>query len=155
MEKVRLEIVPADHEDLASLIHKLDEDLLERYPPEEIFGLDFNDPKVNEMLFIVAYYADEPAGCGAMRSLDGEMAELKRFFVDGAFRQQGIAARILAEIEKNAVQSGFRKMRLEAGEAQPEAVKFYSKHGFYRIEKYGEYLDCPTSVCFEKELQRP
>ncbi|WP_274654725.1 GNAT family N-acetyltransferase [Paenibacillus humicola] len=72
--------------------------------------------------------------------------------MDQAYRNQGIAHSILNELEARAKRLKFRQIRLEAGEVQPEALRFYRKHGFYGIEKYGEYVDSESSVCLEKRL---
>ncbi|OBZ17042.1 GNAT family N-acetyltransferase [Bacillus sp. FJAT-26390] len=153
MQKVTLNVVTPQNEDLQMLIRKLDEDLLERYPAEEIFGLDFTDEKVKDILFLVAYDNEIPVGCGAIRPLDEESTELKRFFVDESYRNRGIAKQILFELEAKAKAMHFRSIKLEAGEAQPEALSFYRKHGYSLIDRFGIYVDSESSVCYEKQLQ--
>jgi putative acetyltransferase len=144
--------VPAEHPSLHLLIAKLDSELLERYPADEIFGLDFNDPDIHEVIFAVAFKGDQPIGCGAIRPLDGQAVELKRFFVEREFRGMGAAAAILMHLESTAVQQGYRYIRLETGPEQPESLRFYSKHGYYEIPRYGPYVDCHSSMCFEKAM---
>ncbi|BBH19344.1 N-acetyltransferase [Paenibacillus baekrokdamisoli] len=152
MGNIQLRQVMPDHADLAALIQKLDADLLNRYPEGEIFGLNFDDPKINEVEFLVAYSDEVPVGCGAIRPLDHESTELKRFFVEQAFRQQGIAKQILIELETRAKELGFKSIKLEAGAPQPEAIRFYKKHGYYEIDRYGEYVTCESSLCYEKRI---
>ncbi|HUC92168.1 MAG TPA: GNAT family N-acetyltransferase [Paenibacillus sp.] len=152
MGNIELAQVAPDNEELAGLIAKLDAYLLEQYPPDEIFGVDFADPSVNEITFIVAYLDGVPVGCGAIRPLDRDNTELKRFFVDPACRNRGIAKLILDELEARARRSGFRFIKLEAGEKQFEALSFYRKHGYYPIDRFGVYVACETSVCYEKRL---
>ncbi|WP_274654726.1 hypothetical protein [Paenibacillus humicola] len=72
---IKLEEVKPDHQDLARLIRKLDDYLLERYPADEVFGVDFNDPSTKEMVFILAYLEGQAVGCGGIRPLDRETAE--------------------------------------------------------------------------------
>ncbi|WP_169082914.1 GNAT family N-acetyltransferase [Paenibacillus sp. PL91] len=153
MQNVTLTVVAPENEELQMLIRQLDEDLLQRYPAEEIFGLDFTDEKVKEIVFIVAYYDGIPAGCGAIRPLDEEATELKRFFVAEAYRNRGIAQQILFELEAKARAMHFRSIKLEAGEEQPEALSFYRKHGYTPIDRFGIYVDSESSVCYEKRLQ--
>lgn len=44
-------------------------------------------------------------------------------------------------------------MKLETGDQQIEAIGlFYKKYEFYEIDRFGEYADCPSSVCMEKIL---
>lgn len=144
--------VSAQEPDLHLLISRLDQDLLQRYPADEIFGLDFNDPDIDQIHFAVAYDGNVPVGCGAIRPLDAESVELKRFYVESAYRRQGVAAQVLADLEQAALRLGASCVKLEAGTEQPEAVGFYQKHGYLPIEKFGSYVDCPSSLCFEKFL---
>ena len=48
--------------DLSGLIAKLDEDLYQRYPADEVHLVDFTDPSINEIVFIVAYLNEVPVG---------------------------------------------------------------------------------------------
>lgn len=150
MEQIQLVEVTPEHSDLLSLISKLDAYLYERYPADEVHVIDFENPNVHDISFVVAYYAGIPVGCGAIRPLDSEYTELKRFYVEPEYRQNGVAGAILTILENKAKALNFRALRLETGEQQPEAIRFYQKHGFYQIAKFGEYEDCGTSVCFEK-----
>lgn len=141
-----------EHPDLHELIRRLDRDLLDRYPAEHIFGIDFTDPAVKNVHFAVAYLGGEPVGCGAIRPLTGRAAELKRFFVDPAFRRRGIASSLLAHLERHAAREGFAAIRLETGARQPESIALYEKFGYRQIPCFGEYADCEASVCYEKKL---
>ncbi|CAM3926466.1 GNAT family N-acetyltransferase [Paenibacillus alkaliterrae] len=122
------------------------------YPADEIFGVDFEDLKINEIVFIVAYLNDTPVGCGAIRPIDQESTELKRFFVEEAYRNKGIAKMILIELEARAREAKYKSIKLETGEEQVEAVSFYKKNGYYPTEKFGEYVDSETSRCYEKRF---
>ncbi|MNH92926.1 putative N-acetyltransferase YsnE [compost metagenome] len=146
------QVSPPD-ENLAALIRKLDEYLLTKYPPEEIFKVDFSDPSIQKGYFAVAYEDETPVGCGGFLPYPEEgYAELKRFFVDPVYRNNGIARRLLTHLEEEAGTRGFRTLRLETGEPQVEAVNFYKKHGYMVIERYGEYVDCESSLCMEKQI---
>ncbi|MFC0215652.1 GNAT family N-acetyltransferase [Paenibacillus chartarius] len=144
--------VAATNADLRSLIAKLDEDLQQRYPVEEIFTLDLDAPEMDEVTFIVTFISGQAVGCSAIRPLNGEQAELKRFFVDPAFRKRGIASRMLEYLEARSIERGFKELLLETGEEQPEAIALYVKHGFAPIPSYGEYVDCPSSRCYAKSI---
>ncbi|MFC9778185.1 GNAT family N-acetyltransferase [Paenibacillus chitinolyticus] len=152
MENLTLRQVDAKHPDLWLLIEKLDEELLQRYPAEDIFGLDRDDPRLDQSVFVVAYGGDRPVGCGGIRPLDAESTELKRFFVDNEYRKRGVAGRMLAFLEERARERNFVSVKLETGPQQPESLYFYKKHGYVEIEKYGEYIGSEASICFEKPL---
>lgn len=149
-----MEITFVHHSDpiLHALIAKLDQDLMARYPIEDIYFVDFNDPSIERVTFAVALLDDIPVGCGALRPIDEESTELKRFFVDSSFRKRGIATKLLAFLEKEAIRQRHRIIRLEAGAEQPEALAFYTKYGYYPIECFGEYIGSKASLCYEKRL---
>lgn len=151
---MEMKIVQVSHNDsdLHALINKLDEDLFQRYPEDEVFALDFSVPDIKDIVFLVAYIDGEPVGCGAIRPLDDTYVELKRFYVDPTYRRKGIAAAILHHLEERANELKFQYIRLEAGAPQPEAIHFYMKHGYYEIDRYGEYVNCLSSLCYEKKL---
>lgn len=153
MDNVTLVQVTADHPDLNGITTKLDHYLLQVYPPSEIFGLDLTDSKNNKTIFIVAYFNEIAVGCGAIKPIDDEIVELKRFFVDPEFRNRGIATAILNDLENRALALNYSTIRLETGEKLPEAITLYQKHGYYPIDKYGEYVDCESSLCYEKQLR--
>jgi putative acetyltransferase len=149
-----LEIKFVQHTDpsLHALIAKLDQDLMARYPVEEIYFVDFNDPSVERITFAIALLDDIPVGCGALRPSDQDCSELKRFLVYATYRKQGIATILLAFLENEALRFGHHTIRLEAGDAQPEAVAFYTKNGYDPIACFGEYIGCKSSLCFEKKI---
>jgi putative acetyltransferase len=149
---INVKVVRSTDPDLLQLISRLDNELYERYPAEEVYAINMDDPKVNDIVFVVAYKDNIPVGCGAIRPLDNQCTELKRFFVDRSYRRMGIAAILLKYLEGEAKELGFKQIRLETGTEQPEAINFYEKHGYYAIKKFGEYVDGEMSLCYEKNL---
>lgn len=106
MSKLTILKVESHHEDLHDLIQRLDEDLLERYPADEIYLVDFSNPKVKEMVFAVVYVDEKPVACGGLRPIDAEEMELKRFYVDSSYRRQGIAVSLLSFFGRGGQQTG-------------------------------------------------
>lgn len=154
--EVNFEVVAPENADLRRLITFLDQDLKVRYPHETIYVVDFEDPKVKEMTFVVAYFNGNPVACGGLRPLDymGLTAtmELKRFYVDSSYRKMGIAAQMLLFLEVQAVAAGYKEIRLETGIKQPEAIALYVKYGYRPIDLYGPYVGDPDSLCYSKQL---
>lgn len=144
--------VTSDDKALQALIVRLDEYLSGLYTADEIFTVDFSDPATRSMVFAVAYWNDRPVGCGGIRRLDGDAAELKRFYVEPDVRRLGIAGKLFRYLERRASELGHTLLRLETGEPQFESIRFYRKQGFYEIERFGEYADCESSYCMEKPI---
>ena len=82
-------------------------------------------------------------------------AEVRRMFVTAAVRRRGVARAVLVELERQAMLLGYRALRLQTGDRQPEAVALYAAAGYARIAPFGPYVDDATSVCFEKRFEVP
>ena len=65
---------------------------------------------------------------------------------------QGLSRRMLAALQDEARSLGYRRVRLETGVHQDEALGLYRSSGFSEIPRYGPYEDDELSVCFEKPL---
>jgi GNAT superfamily N-acetyltransferase len=106
-------------------------------------------------VFLVARLGAQAVGCGALRPLEANIAEIKRMYVAPAGRRRGIARQILLELERRAVEFGYHALRLETGVRQPEAQRLYESVGYRPIAAFGPYVGNPTSVCYEKRLSLP
>lgn len=134
-----------------NLIHDLCAEVGARYgTPPSPFSL--SEAAAERTIFLIARLDNQPVGCGAIRRIDEDAAEVKRMYVAPAGRRRGIARRILAELERSAVDFGYRAIRLETGILQPEAQRLYESCGYKRIAAFGHYVGNQTSVCYEKEL---
>ena len=79
-------------------------------------------------------------------------AEIKRLYVDMAWRGFGLAKRLMARIEAEIVEQGIQIARLEMGVHQPEADALYRSLGYREIPPFGNYLLDPLSQFLEKAL---
>lgn len=141
-----------DQPEIIALIADLDAYQLTLYPPESVYALDLAALQQPNVLFAVARDADGAAlGCGAM-VLTPEFAEVKRMYVRPEARGQGLAQRLLMELEQAAAQRGNRLYVLETGPSQPEAIALYQKLGYQRCGPYGDYREDPLSVFMRKEV---
>jgi GNAT superfamily N-acetyltransferase len=105
-------------------------------------------------VFLVAWIDGAPAGCGAVKPLDGSavIGEIKRMYTAPPARRRGVSRVVLSRLERVAEELGYERLQLETGTEQPEALALYESHGWHRIEPYGRYKDSPSSVCFAKDL---
>lgn len=93
----------------------------------------------------------EARGCGAIRPLTDDIAELKRMYSDR--RLPGTGRALLAFLETAARNMGYRELWLETRQINHRAVAFYQKNGYVRIENYGPYAGRAEAVCFAKTLK--
>jgi len=117
------------------------------------FHLDAEEVADGRGTFLVVYREGTPVGCGALRLLDAETAELKRMYVSPTVRGRGLGRRLVAALEAEARALGIRRLVLETGIWQAAALALYRATGFHPIPLYGEYCLSPeTSVCLGKDL---
>ncbi|OLT30609.1 GNAT family N-acetyltransferase [Nocardiopsis sp. CNR-923] len=90
--------------------------------------------------------------CGGLRDLGDDGGEVKRMFVLPERRGSGAAPLVLAALEEWARDRGWKRLRLETGDRQPDAVRFYTRSGYEPIPGFGAYAGCESSLCFEKVL---
>ena len=102
--------------------------------------------------FFVAFVDDTPVGCGGLRELDTTEAEIKRMFVSTSARGTGASTALLARLEEAGRERGYRRLVLETGDQQPDAIRFYTREGYTRIPNFGYYIDSALSLCFAKQL---
>ncbi len=83
-------------------------------------------------LFIVLEREGEIIATGAYKPKDRHTAEIKRIWTHRRLRQQGLAAKMVQELERRAVLAGYSHIYLTTGFRQPEAVKLYLSQGMRR-----------------------
>jgi putative acetyltransferase len=151
---VRVESVDPQGPDALALLREAAIEARALYP--ELFTPNAqwptNVPTPERGTYLIAYSEDQPVACGAFRPLEQAVAEVRRMFVTRSARRRGLAKIILQELELQAREFGYTVLRLETGVRQSPAMALYESCGFRRIPPFGEYINDPTSVCFEKQL---
>nr|WP_184923914.1 GNAT family N-acetyltransferase [Saccharothrix ecbatanensis] len=148
-----------DHPDSVKLIADLQQVYVTRYGDGDVTPVDPAEFAAPLGHFAVGYVDDEPVACGGWRAHDvatdslrtGD-AEIKRMYVADAMRGRGLARVVLASLETAARAAGRKRMVLETGLRQPEAIRLYETSGYARIDNFGVYRHHPESLCFAKEI---
>jgi putative acetyltransferase len=153
---VRIRIERADQPDAIALVDELDAYQKPLYPAESHHGIDIGALLQPNVIFAIARTPDgEAVGCGAFVIEGGGWGELKRMFVSPAWRGRGVAQALLAFLEGEAMHRGVEVLRLETGNLQPDALRFYGHAGYARRGPFGDYDDDPHSIFMEKRLAFP
>jgi GNAT superfamily N-acetyltransferase len=154
LERLAITPEPLSSADARALIARLDAELTERYPNPDDNHFELSAEQVSEErgVFLIARIDAEPVGCGALRQVEPAVGEIKRMYVAPSARGAGVGRQLLAELERYARRLGLRRLVLETGERQPEALRLYERAGFSRIDCFGEYLATPVSLCMAKSL---
>lgn len=138
------------HPDFQKLINQLDYDLTLRNGDEQAKFAEFN--KTDKIKWVViAYDKDQPIGCGGFKNTENK-AEIKRMYVNSAYRGRHIGEALLVELERWAQEIGLTTAILETGTKQLEAQNLYKKMGYGIIPNYGVYVNFDDSICMEKQL---
>ncbi len=137
--------------DFIALVLLLDADLKIRDGDEHGFYDQFN--KIDMIKNVIVCYMDAIAiGCGAFKQYNKDKVEIKRMFVQPAYRGHGIGLKILNELELWAAELNYAECILETGKKQPEAISLYQKAGYDIIKNYGQYENVENSVCMLKSI---
>ena len=154
-QTISISAVDPHSEIAATLIDELLAELTSRYADredDEATSFSPKDVTVPRSVFVVATLNGQPAGCGALRPINREVAEIKRMYVRKEARGTGVGRAILVELERLAADFGYARVVLETGVRQPEAIALYEARGFVRIPNYADYAENPLSVCFGKDF---
>jgi GNAT superfamily N-acetyltransferase len=134
------------------LVERVQQEYVLRYGGRDAAVVDPAEFSPPLGLFLVAEVDGLPAGCGGWRAHGDGVAELKRMYVEPHARRRGIAALLLAELERTAATAGFRHLLLNSGDRQPEALALYERAGYLPAAGYGVYADAPGAVFLGKDL---
>ncbi|TXI11333.1 MAG: N-acetyltransferase [Rhizobium sp.] len=118
---------------------------LNRYPPEA-----FAPPHGN---FLLLLRDGETIGGGAFKHYNDRTAEFKRIWTRHDLRRQGLARKLLVELELQAARQGYERIYLTTGFRQPEAVGLYLTNGYTALFDTSVDPEVYKSLPFEKDIR--
>jgi GNAT superfamily N-acetyltransferase len=148
-----LRAVPYDDPVARSLVARVQQEYVARYGGRDEAVVDPAEFEPPGGVFLVAGVDGVPAGCGAWRVHEPGVAEVKRVYVEPAYRRRGVAQLLMAALEGSAAAAGARAMVLNTGNRQPEALSLYAALGYSPAPGYGVYADAPGAVFLGKLLE--
>lgn len=130
------------------------QDMTSVSPPESTHTLDITELKNPDATFWSAWEENELVGCGALKKLSTETAEIKSMRTSEASREKGVGSAILKHIIEVAKDQGYRSIYLETGSMTffEPARKLYRKYGFDNCKPFAAYSEDPNSVFMRKAL---
>jgi putative acetyltransferase len=123
-------------------------------PPESIHALDIEALRAPGITFWTVWENGELLGCGALKELGSQHAEIKSMRTSSLHLRQGVAKNLLNHIIEEARRRGYSRLSLETGsmEAFEPARQLYAKFGFTYCEPFADYVEDPYSVFMTREL---
>jgi DNA-binding MarR family transcriptional regulator/GNAT superfamily N-acetyltransferase len=89
-------------------------------------------------LFLVAYRRGDAVGCGGVKHHEGAPSEIKRMWVAENARGLGIARRLLAELEQDAIRAGASVATIETSATLFEAMELYRSVGYVEVPPFND-----------------
>jgi GNAT superfamily N-acetyltransferase len=90
-------------------------------------------------VFLVARSHDGTvAACGGLQRHDADTGEIKRMWVDPSSRGYGLGRRLLAELERRALDLGYTRIVLDTNSTLTTAIAMYESAGYSAIERYND-----------------
>jgi putative acetyltransferase len=130
------------------------EDLKGKSPPESMHALGLDALKKPGITMWSVWEGEELMGCGALKELDAEHAEVKSMRTAAAHLRKAVASRLLEHMIEEARRRKYRRLSLETGAGilfEP-AQRLYAKFGFRNCGPFGEYVEDPNSVFMTREM---
>jgi putative acetyltransferase len=123
-------------------------------PLESKHALDLDALRVPEITFWTVWDGEQLVGCGAIKRLDAEHAELKSMRTTRARQGGGVGSLLLEHIVAQAQLMGFTRLSLETGSAEffEPARRLYQKYGFALCEPFADYRLDPHSVFMTRTI---
>jgi GNAT superfamily N-acetyltransferase len=87
---------------------------------------------------VLAFIDNKACGIGCLKSINNEIGEIKRMYVDPSFRKIGAGRAILQSLLNAAKESGYKKVRLDSPKFMEAAHSLYRSFGFEAISVYDE-----------------
>ena len=119
---------------------------------QALYGVHPHNPKeavkndiknINKFLpphgrLMFAFIDDKACGIGCLKSINSEIGEIKRMYVDPNFRKVGAGRAILQSLLNAAKDTGYKKVRLDSPKFMEAAHSLYRSFGFKDIPVYSE-----------------
>ena len=140
--------------EIADFLQKHIDEMKAVSPPESTHALDLARLKKSDIILWTLWYDDNLIGCGAIKELNKNHAEIKSMRIAVSHRRKGIASILLQHILNAAKIRGYDRISLETGSMpffQP-ARQLYAKFGFQNCPPFSSYKEDPNSVFMTKKL---
>ncbi|RJG40544.1 GNAT family N-acetyltransferase [Mesorhizobium sp. DCY119] len=135
------------------------------YEYESRYGTYWGEPASTEMTRYPAELFAPPHGAfvlllrggvaiagGAFKRYDEQTAEFKRVWTHVDLRRQGLARKVLDELELQAARQGYSRIYLTTGFRQPEAAGLYLTTGYTALFDTSVDPEIYGSLPFEKDI---
>jgi len=100
--------------------------------------------------FLLMRNGEATLGCGAVRTLEPGIGEIKRMWIAPERRREGLGVVLLDALEAACRELGHARVRLDTNGALTPAIRMYESRGYQAIDRYNDNPD--ATHFFEKVL---
>ena len=152
---MRIAVDDLSDPDIVAFLHGHLAEMRSVSPPGHSHSLELSALRRPGVTFWSAREQDAVVGCGAIKEIDFEHAEIKSMRTAPSHQNRGIASQILRHIIGESKLMGYSRISLETGSDEffEPARRLYLKHGFSLCRPFAEYREDPNSVFMTLALQ--
>jgi GNAT superfamily N-acetyltransferase len=153
---VPFEIEPRSYgdPDVQRLVAEVQAEYVRRYGGPDAAAVQAREFDPPDGLFLVGVLDGTAVATGGWRRLNHDTGEIKRMYVAAPARRRGLGRAILAELERTAGAAGMRRLVLNTGPEQPEAVALYAAAGYEPEPAFGHYACHERALFYGKDVAR-
>lgn len=133
-------------------VEELGTDLSFQNINQELIDINTQYKRPEGVLFLLYENNEKLIGCFGIRRFDTDICELKRMYLRNEARGKGIGKCTLQKAIKEAVEMGYKTLRLDTLPSMKVAKQLYIKAGFKEIESY-RFNPIKGSKFFEIKLK--
>ncbi len=141
--------------EVALLLTEHLDDMYAVSPPESVHALDLEKLRKPEITFWSVWDGESLAGCGALKQLSEDHAEIKSMRTSNLYRGKGVAIKLMEHILSAANERNYKRLSLETGTQDffEPARKLYERFGFEYCGPFGDYAEDPYSAFMTRLLR--
>ncbi|MFC7341166.1 GNAT family N-acetyltransferase [Saccharopolyspora griseoalba] len=151
---MRIAVDDLSDPDIVAFLHGHLSEMRSISPPGSSHALELSALRRPGVTFWSAREDGAVVGCGAIKEIDLDHAEIKSMRTAPSHQKRGIASQILLHIIGESKLMGYSRLSLETGSGEffEPARRLYLKHGFSFCEPFAEYRQDPNSAFMTLEL---
>lgn len=152
---MHIKIDPLTGPEIYALLTEHLQSMASHSPAESCHALNIEALRQPEITFWTAWQDNDLLGCGAIKELSPEHAEIKSMRTASKHLRQGVAKALLQHIMAEAQSRNYQRVSLETGTvaAFDPARKMYESFGFTYCKPFADYSIDPFSAFMTKVLR--
>lgn len=144
---LKIKIDDLTHPKVAELLQEHLDDMYATSPAESVHALDLEKLRQPNISFWTVWQQQELLGCGALKTLSAQHAEIKSMRTARQHLRKGVATKMLEHIISQAKTRQLQRLSLETGSQTffLPAIALYKSYGFEFCEPFANYKTDPNS----------